>query len=910
LQTKDLLRKRFSADPGKHYVVELFKERGFERKRCKCGKWFWTLDPERTTCPDPPCQNYEFLGNPPTKRAFSFFDAWKTIENFFVKEGHTSIRRYPVLCRWFPSLYFTAASIVAFYREEYGNVSFEMPANPLIIPQRCLRFVDIPNVGVTGRHYTGFVMVGQHAVNDGVNGYWKDECVEYDQRLLVESFGVPEEKIVWVEDVWVGPSAFGPSLEYFVDGLEVGNAVFTEFLGTPDNYRRMEHPVIDMGAGLERFAWLSQGTPSGYEAVFGDLVKKMKEESGLEYDEDLFMSYSRLAASMDYTEISDVNESKALIARKIGVSPRVLESSVRPFEAIYAIADHVGSLAYTIADGGLPSNVGGGYNLRVILRRALSFIDEFKFPFTLGDIAELYAIEMKRMSPELTERLPEIRRVLEVEEERYRKALRRAKSRVTSLLGRKSRFDVAELTQLYESEGITPELIEDAARREGREISLPRDFYRRTTETHLRAEEQAPEKRIGGLEGLPETALGFYEDDKKFEFTAKVLRVLPDKLVVLDKTYFYPRSGGEEPDHGTMGDSKVIDVDKVSSIVVHRLDRITFQEGESVKCRLDVERRRQLTVHHTATHIVNAAARRVLGEHIWQAGAHKDVDFARLDVTHYERIAPQELRRIEEEANAIIRQRVPVTKLFMPRGEAEAKFGFRLYQGGAPPGGLIRIVNIEGIDVEACGGTHLDNTGEAGLLVMLRSERIQDGISRLEFAAGDAALEKLLGKRDILVQASQTLRVEEDKLPSAAERFFNEWKERGKRIEHLENALSDALAKGLETDVMSVNGLDAIVETIPAITPEILAKVARRLSRRGRIIVLLGSDFDRKRAHVVVAAGEDARQKGLDAGKIAMKIAKSMGGGGGGSGEMGRGAFGSERVEEGRELALSIVKGI
>ncbi len=909
MKKKDLLRERFSANPKRHYEVELFRERGFQRRRCSCGRYFWTLDPERSTCPDSTCQNYEFLGDPPTKRAYSYLEAWRNIERFFVKEGHESIRRYPVLCRWFPSLYFTAASIVDFYREEYGNISFEMPANPLIVPQRCLRFLDIPNVGVTGRHYTGFVMVGQHAIDDGQNGYWKDRCVDLDQRLLVNSFGIPEEKVVWVEDVWVGPNAFGPSLEYFVDGLEVGNAVFTQYVGTPDNHSRMENPVIDMGAGLERFSWLSQGTASGYEAVFGDVVGEMKAMSGLDYDEELFMRYSRLASSMDYTEMPDVNRRRAEIANKIGVSTALLYDSIRPFEAIYAIADHAGSLAFSIVDGGLPSNVGGGYNLRVILRRALSFIDEFQFPFSLGEVIELYARSMREMSPELLESLPEILRVVEVEEERYRAALQRAKKRVNSLLSRKSSFEVQELAKLYESEGVTPELIEEAARKEGKSVSLPEDFYLKTTEKHMSSEEKEEEKRIEGLEGLPGTILGFYEDDKRIEFEAEVLRVLPGNLVVLDRTYFYPRSGGEEPDHGLMGGSKVVDVDKVGDIVVHKLEKVGFAAGDRVECSLEQGRRRQLTIHHTATHIVNAAAREVLGNHIWQAGAHKDVDRARLDVTHYQRISPGELEEMEEIANQVIRDRIPVHKEFMPRGEAEERYGFRLYQGGAPPGDRIRVVDIEGVDVEACGGTHLDNTGECGLLALLGSERIQDGICRLEYVAGKAALREFQRNRELLNRASDLLSVEKEKLPDTVERFFQEWKERGKEIERLQDSLSVAVAKSLRSELESVGSCSYVGSFLEDVKPDVLAKAAERLATEIDVVVLLGTVPGRKRTDIVVALGEGGKDRGLDAGDIAGKLAEHMKGGGGGSPELGRGAGSKGDPREALSLSRDLVAG-
>lgn len=908
MKTKDVLRARFSADPEKHYMVDLFRESGYRRKQCSCGRWFWTLDPERTTCPDPPCQNYEFIGNPPTKKRLTYVESWRTIERFFSREGHESVRSYPVICRWFPSLYFTAASIVAFYREEFGHVSFEMPANPLIIPQRCLRFVDIPNVGITGRHSTNFVMVGQHSIFTGKEGYWKDECVSYDQRLLTEAFGIPEEKVVWMEDVWVGPSAFGPSLEYYVDGLEVGNAVFTEFIGTPDDFTRMKNPVIDMGAGLERFAWISQGTPSGYEPIFGNTVAEMKRRSDLDLDEDLFASYSVLAGNLNFDEVPDVSRARSEIAEKLGITPDEMGRMVRPFEALYAIADHVGSLVYAISDGGLPSNVGGGYNLRVILRRALSFIDEFEFPFNLSDIAELYVEEMREMSPELPEHLPGILKILEVEEERYRVALDRAKTRVKTLLGKKSNFGMDELSQLYESEGITPELIEEAARRDGREVNLPGDFYSRETEEHLTAEGEEEEKPIKGLQGLGETRLGFYEDDKKLEFQAKVLRVLGGGLVVLDRTFFYPRSGGEEPDHGYIGGSRVVDVDKVSNLVLHRVEEPGFKEGELVDCIVDGDRRRQLTIHHTATHLVNAAAREVLGEHIWQAGAHKDVDLARLDVTHYESIDPDDLGKMEVIANDIIQREVPVHKLFMSRKAAEAKYGFRLYQGGAPPGDEIRIVEVEGVDVEACGGTHLDNTREIGLLAILRSERIQDGVNRIEFVAGRAALEKLREKREILSRASAALRVEEDKLPKTVERFFSEWKERGKKIEGLEARLSRIIAKDLESRVKRVRDLEVVAESVNNVGPDVIANIGQMMVGDNRVIVILGEED--KRTHVFVILGKGAEARGLHAGRMAKEIASTLGGGGGGSVKIGRGAGDSGSAGDALERAIGLIEGV
>ncbi len=233
---KEILSK-FSSDPERYYKTKLFESQGFERKSCStCKRFFWTIDEARMECPDHSDDTYSFIGNPPTNKRFDYTQAWKEVESFFVKNNHTSVNRYPVVCRWRDDLYFTIASIVDFQRVMGSKVVFEFPANPLIVPQTCLRFKDLENVGVTGRHFSSFCMIGQHSVPDN-NGYWKDECVDLDFGLLTKQFGIDKREIVFVEDVWEGGGSFGSSLEYFVRGLELGNAVFTEFQGNLSDYK-------------------------------------------------------------------------------------------------------------------------------------------------------------------------------------------------------------------------------------------------------------------------------------------------------------------------------------------------------------------------------------------------------------------------------------------------------------------------------------------------------------------------------------------------------------------------------------------------------------------------------------------------------------------------------------------------
>ena len=199
---KAQILSRFSADPDRYYTVELFAQEGYARAACRvCGRFYWSANPNRDTCPDHDPEMYSFIGRPPTNIRLDYTESWRKIKEFFVSNNHTSIPRYPVVCRWRDDLYYTIASIVDFQRVSGSHVTFQFPANPLIIPQTCLRFKDIENVGVTGRHFSSFCMVGQHSVPD-TGGYWKDTCIRLDHSLLTGPFGIPSEEITFVEDVW------------------------------------------------------------------------------------------------------------------------------------------------------------------------------------------------------------------------------------------------------------------------------------------------------------------------------------------------------------------------------------------------------------------------------------------------------------------------------------------------------------------------------------------------------------------------------------------------------------------------------------------------------------------------------------------------------------------------------------
>lgn len=881
MMSKDELKKKFSREFDRYYKVKLFDELGFVRKKCvKCGKFFWTLT-DRETCPDTTCQRYEFIGNPPTKVKMDYVETWKAVENFFEKNGHRSVRSYPVVCRWFPGLYFTIASITAFQRKIGGETTFEFPYNPLIIPQVCLRFSDIPNVGVSGRHHTSFVMIGQHSLYDPAakQGYWKDRCIELDFALLTGVFKIPKEEISFLEDVWVGPNAFGYSLEYFVRGLELGNAVFTEFLGSPDNYTTMDRKVIDMGAGLERFAWLLQGVPTSYDSAFGPVIEKLK--SKVRYDAELFLKYSKLSGSLNLDDAPNIKAAKQEVANQLGISYEKLKSAIEPLEALYAVCDHSKTLLYALGDGLLPSNAGGGYNLRVILRRSLSFIDEFKLDVDLYDVCKRHANYLKKMDLRIKENLPDIKEILRTEEKRFDESRIRAGKTIELLIEKKAAIDIDKLTELYESHGITPELIQEAAKKKNIDITIPQDFYAKLSEKHVSEKIADGELKIN-IKDLPKTELLFYKVPKEKAFSARVLNIIDKKFVVLDKTAFYGRSGGQEPDHGMLNGCRVYDAEKVGDIVVHFVETPSFSEGDAVSGVVDWERREQLSKHHTATHIVNAASRAVLGNHVWQHSAYKEVDRARLDVTHYELPSEQQLTAIEKLANKIVKNGFHIKKTTMPRIEAEARYGFRIYQGGAVPERELRVIEIisksgKRIDVEACGGLHR-STSDIGEIMLLKAERIQDGIVRLIFTAGQASVNEKREEKKLVSECKKILGVPDARLVLETKKIFERWKKLQKKLKTQREMFAKRIAKKLDKKFIN----HVLVEKIDASLDQ-LQEVSKLLSSDDRVLILFGV---KDKIYVFGSAGKNLN---VDIGSVISRLCQKLNGGGGGSRYLGQG---------------------
>jgi alanyl-tRNA synthetase len=896
---KNEILSKFSTDPDRYYKVTLFENEGFRRKSCsKCHRFFWTLDDGINFCPDHMENTYSFIGDPPTKKRFDYTQAWKEVESFFVQNNHKSVGRYPVVCRWRDDLYFTIASIVDFQRVMGSKVIFEFPANPLVVPQTCLRFKDIENVGVTGRHFSSFCMIGQHSILNS-HGYWKDRCVELDFKLLTEKLGINKKEIIFVEDVWAGGGSFGSSLEYFVRGLELGNAVFTEFQGDLNNYSILDQKIIDMGAGLERFAWITMGTPTAYDCCFGPIIKHMINKVGIDIDSNIISKYF-MSVAKALSESDDISIVRKIAAKISGLDETRQSNLISPLEGVYMIADHLRTLVFAISDGALPSNVGGGYNLRMILRRTLATIDRFGWNFDLNDLIDFQIDYLKSTYPELEQTRKDVKIIIEVEKNRYNESKVRMKNIATTLKTQNKKLSLDDLIRLYESDGITPDFLKEF------QIipNIPPTFYEKLSELHQ--SEKTEKKEILNLDGIPDTDLLYYKDDPH-EFEAKVIKIINNKLVILDKTSFYARGGGQEPDHGKIAEYDVIDVSKHGNVVLHEIRDNLLKEGQIVKCKIDSMRRYGITHNHTSTHVLNASARKTLGSWIWQHSAFKDVEYARLDITHHSTLTDEEIMRIEDLANITIRKNIPILISQFERGEAEKEYGFRIYQGGVVPVKLVRIVNIRGFDVEACGGTHVRNTGELGLIKITKAERIQDGVIRLEFVSGESALKYTQTQDRKISHIVKSLGSSKEKVLESLDHVLKDSDDAKRRLKQLIKKTSESSAREAISKAKNLGKVKLYSIIEEELDEEFHISVGEMATKIDKSLIYCVLIMKKETIKVISFSGIDAIST-RKAGDLVREVSKVLGGSGGGRDTFGQG--GGKDLSKINDAMLTIEKSI
>ncbi|WP_457643504.1 alanine--tRNA ligase [Persephonella sp.] len=844
---------------------------------------------------------------------------------FFEEKGHTRVKSASIIPETDPTLLFVNAGMVPF-----KNVFLGLEKRPYTRATSCQKVFrvsgkhnDLDNVGYTPRHHTFFEMLGNFSFGD----YFKKEAIEYaweyltrvlqipEEKLLVSVFeeddeaydiwknviGLPEEKIhrLGVEDnFWsmgdTGPC--GPCSEIYYDrGEEFGNPQ----LGAPDDNRYLEiwnlvfmqynrdesgrltplpHPNIDTGMGLERIASVMQGVSSNYET-------------------DLFMPVIRFAEDISGKEYRpDQPSSKETVAMRV-------------------IADHLRAITFLISDGVFPSNEGRGYVLRRILRRALRYGKELGIerPFLFEGV-DVVIDMMKEPYPELIGNRGFIKGLVKAEEERFIKTLKRGMDILYEIIEKakkEGRHHITgkEVFMLYDTYGFPVDLVEDIARDNNFGVDIA-EYYKLLEEQRERAraswKSQAKEVKKVYLElknSLPENRFVGYE---KLEVDdANILAIVKEDTqvdilnegevgeIILDITPFYPEKGGQVGDAGIIeGDGFLFDVvdtkTPVEGIIIHRGKVIYGQlkKGSVAAARVNKERRQDIMRHHTATHLLHAALRNLLGEHVKQAGSLVHPDYLRFDFTHFESLSEEEIKRIEELVNQEIMENHPVICREMPIDEALKSGAIAIFE--EKYGDVVRVISA-GISTELCGGTHVSRTGDIGYFKILSETAVASGTRRIEAVAGRKAVESSLREHFLLKEISRTLTAKEEQIIEKIEGLKLKVKELEKQLESLKKkSVVDRIMDILT--VVDKDGYRVGYGKVEGLSPNELrdlADVAR--AKLGSSAVLLASvDREKRKINLVAAVSKDLTDR-IKAGDIIRQVAPVIGGKGGGRPDMAQG---------------------
>ncbi len=893
--------------------LQFFHNNGYIRKKCRsCGAYFWTLDSNTEFCGDQPCVEFNFIDDPITKKSFSLAEVRESFLSFFEKHNHSRVSypetgdRCPVIARWRSDIYLTIASIADF-QPHVTSGEVPPPANPLVVSQPCIRLNDLEEVGRSGRHLTMFEMLGHHAFNKNIDEiYWKEDTVAYCDEFFRKNIGIPSEMINYKEQLWIGGGNAGPCIEVIAGGLEIATLVFMNMKEDEsgeiaiDGKKYAQNPlnIVDTGYGLERIAWYTKGTPTIYESVFPEIVNFLLDNTKDKFD----------------------------------------------MANIYALSDHSKCLAFMLGDGIVPSNVKAGYLARLIIRRSLRFLEKLKLNVSLKELVDLQLGLLEKEFPSLKQRKDQVDEILDMETKRFFETLSKGKGLVKRILKEKETIDNNELITLYDTHGMPPDVVRNIAKKEGVKVIIPKNFDSIIAELHSHEKKEETKHEI--KTDLPETEPLYYEDHYSKEFDAKVLWKFDTDngaKVILDKTTFYPDGGGQPGDIGVLSTDKkqvtVKRVEKEGNSIIHIIDG-DLEVGEEVHGKIDWGHRYTLMKHHTGTHVVNGALRKLFGEHIWQAGSQLGVNEARFDFSHYKSITEQEIKEIEKLANEFIKREVPVEKKVMTRNDAERTYGFRLYQGGVPPGNTMRVLNIPGIDVEACGGTHLNNIKEVEKIRILKTERIQDGVNRIIFAAGKMVDEYQKEENELykkivetlgtvyeikeqknvseqLKEASKLLSVSVDHLDKTIKRFLKESGELEKTTvidlaeacKHLFNEWKNVQKMKKKVSSGEIDRLKSQAETVPGTQIKVIAglsefdsiAIAGTITNEEGYVVHI---YDGKKLTSSASGNVD-----IDLREIAPEIGKILGGSGGGKPKLTQcGGSKKDKIKEALELAKKLTK--
>ena len=838
----------------------------------------------------------------------------KAFLDFFASKQHQIVASSSLVPGNDATLLFTNAGMVQFKDVFLG--AEKRSYTRATSSQRCVRaggkHNDLENVGYTARHHTFFEMLGNFSFGD----YFKEDAISYGWEFLTKTLGLPQEKLlvtvyetddeafaIWSEKIGVpveriirigdkqGGKKFesdnfwsmgdtgpcGPCTEIFYDHgehiwggppgspeedgdrfIEIWNLVFMQYNRHEDGTMEpLPKPSVDTGMGLERIAAIMQGVHSNYEI-------------------DIFQGLIKDAAAI--LQCNDI-ENKSL---------RV-------------IADHIRSCSFLIADGVMPSNEGRGYVLRRIIRRAVRHGHKLdaKGQFFHKLVASL-AEQMGLAYPELVEQQAVIEKIIRIEEEQFGRTLDRGMLLLEDILSNLEGDTIAgdDVFKLYDTYGFPADLTADIARERQLKIDqngfdvamgLQRERAQQASQFGTDYNEQLKSDKVTSFKGYTNNS---YSSTVVELFNAEgnvnVLKAGEQGVVVLDNTPFYAESGGQVGDSGIIateaGNFEVTDTVKVGNAFAHKgIAQTDIQLNARVRAEIDAERRAAIVKNHTATHILHAALRKVLGDHVTQKGSLVEADKLRFDFSHFEGVTAAELNQIEALVNQEIRRNHARDTELMPIDEAKERGAMALF--GEKYDDEVRVVTLGDFSIELCGGVHVERTGDIGLVKIVSESGIAAGVRRIEAVSGEAALKFVDGQAEQLSSIAQLVKSDVASSVDKVEQLIGRTKQLEKEIVALKQQLAAQAGSDLVSQAVEIGGNKVLIAELDGVASKELRGMVDELKVKMQSGIIVLATANDGKVGLIVGVTKDLTSS-VKAGELVNFVAQQVGGKGGGRPDM------------------------
>lgn len=857
--------------------------------------------------------------------------------SFFESKGHLRLPSFSLIPKDDNSLLLINSGMAPMKKYFTGEVT--PPRKRVTTCQKCIRTPDIERVGITARHGTYFEMLGNFSFGD----YFKHEATAWAWEFFTKVLELPEELLyvsiyenddeafdIWTKEVGVDPSHIvrmgkednfwehgsgpcGPCSEIYFDRgpekgcgkpdchvgcecdrfVEVWNLVFTQFNNDGhNNYTPLDHPNIDTGMGLERLACVMQGVDNLFLVdTVQNIMKHVSELTGIKYGE---------------SEKSDIS--------------------------LRVITDHIRSTTFMIGDGVMPSNEGKGYVLRRLLRRAARHgrLLGMKEPF-LYKVCETVIKENESAYPELREKQEFVTKLIKVEEENF---LNTVEQGMNMLQGIIDRGDVEVLSgedsfKLHDTFGFPIDLTREILEEKGISVDIDR-FYELLAEQKKRSRDMrknaGADAWISDSTDLTDVAKTEFVGYSENETQAEILAIVKDgerveavgegesAIFVLNKTPFYGESGGQIGDTGVIsGEGFEIEVTNTTKdqggifLQAGVVKSGSVAVGMSADAKIDAVRRMDIMRNHTAAHLLQAALREVLGNHVEQAGQLVTDHSVRFDFTHFSAPTAQELMAVEERVNEVILAGMPVEVMEMPIEEAKKMGAMALF--GEKYGDVVRVVKAGDFSTELCGGTHVDNTAKIGLFKIRQEGSVAAGVRRIEAVTGHGVLKMVEDAMNMIAQTAITLKISNPReIVAGAERVAGELKEQSRKIQELSDKIAATQIDSLMANSQLERGVRIICAAMTDVTGDVIKEMCGKILDVAPKAVIVLAGINEGKVTFGCACGKEAREKGANAGKIVKAVAQIAGGNGGGKPDLAMaGAKDPTKVDEAIMQAKAII---